>query len=81
MIDQFFDLSATFLHASIEFALACAIVVFALIAINVAVCRVNNSVIHYRQKLKEIEFLKSEVRRLKAQIFKMGFTEQAEGKE
>ena len=81
MIDAFFDLSATLLHCAIQFGLACAIVVFALIAINLAVCRVNNSVIHYRQKLKEIEFLKAEVRKLKAQIFRMRFIEQVEGKE
>lgn len=74
MFDGFLSLSASFLHASIEFALACAIVVFAIVAINKALCLVTNSVIHYRQKLKEIEDLKAEVSQLKAQIFKMRLT-------
>ena len=55
MIDGFLSFSATFLHASIEFALACVIVVFALIAVNLAVCRVNNSVIHYRQIARRLD--------------------------
>ncbi len=76
MIAEYFNLSITFLHASIQIAIGLFVVcfmllLFAKVSIDLYVqCR------YYKGQKKQIEFLKGEVKRLKLQIFKMGFNAQ-----
>ena len=75
---KYFDWSVTFLHASIQFALGVAFIFFSLFFLTMLVFHIIRESGYFKRREKRIEFLESEVKRLKLQIFKMGFTEQAE---
>ena len=80
MIAEYFDLAVTFLHASIQIAIGLFIVCFMLLLFAKVIFDLYEQCQYYKWQKEEIEFFKGEVKRLKLQIFKMGFTEQAEDK-
>lgn len=78
MIVEYFNLAVTFLHASIQIAIGLFIVCLMLLLFAQVIFYLYEQCRYYKWQKEEIAFLKGEVKRLKLQIFKMGFTEQAE---
>lgn len=76
MIVEYFDLAVTFLHASIQIAIGLFIVCFMLLLFAKVIIDLYQECRYYKGQKKQIEFLKGEVKRLKLQIFKMGFNAQ-----
>ena len=80
MILEFFDKSAMFIHAAIQIALGLFLVFVALFFLTMLVFHVIRESWYFKRREKRIEFLESEVKRLKRKLFKLSFEEQADGK-
>lgn len=74
---KYFDWSVTFLHASVQIALGIFIVCFTLLLLAKVIIDIYCQCRYYKSREKRIEFLESEVKRLKVNVFQMGFTDYA----
>lgn len=77
MIIEFFDASATFIHAAIQIAIGLFLVIVMLFILFYLVVEIYQTTRYYKNREKRIEFLESEVKRLKVKVFQMGFTDYA----
>ena len=77
MIIEYFDLAVTFLHASIQIAIGLFIVCFMLLLFAYVIFYLYEHCRYYKWQKEEIAFLKGEVKRLKVNLFQMGFTDYA----